>query len=205
MTVIVGIIDGNVVLMGADSAATNESGNLTLQKNAKLFNLTIRSTKGKLYEMVVGYAGNFYVAQQIEFGFRPPVWNTEIDVRRYLIQYFVPALKKVLAFDKKSEQQHVDTASKEVFGGASFLIGFQKRLFILEENGQVEENLQPFAAIGCGAGGAIGAFHALQQMQTMKTMTTWDVLDCALVAAEQSCCFVKAPFHMSSCMSTSIP
>lgn len=203
MTCIVGIVDGNVVLMGSDSAATDDNGNLEVQREPKIFTLLVPVTGrpgcGASSGMLVGFAGSFLVAQAIRWGLKVPAYHRGEPLMKYLVTRFVPAAKAAVikALGEPKEEP--------VFRDASFLIGFQGHLFTLESNGQLLETIHGYGSVGSGASVALGAMWASiaaggRSGATEARQAPWATLEDGLHAAEYFCSGVRRPFHIEYVM-----
>lgn len=191
MTIVVAIKDGAVVLMGSDSAASDDDGEILVQRHPKIFRWNLKSC-----EILVGFAGDFATAQLLEYCFKPPPYDKGDDVKYYLVSDLVPALRKFAA--KKILKD--DVSPLDMFTtDTSFLLAAQGRIFVLSYNGQVEEPLLPFASIGTGARAANGALHALHESgQVHGSLNSWDALQLSLQAAEAQQANVRRPWHMDA-------
>lgn len=203
MTCIVGIVDGNVVLIGSDSAATDASGAQEIQRAPKTFELRIPVVGGRGHlTMVLGFAGCFRVAQAVQWISKVPSYNPSRPLMEYLVRHFVPAVEaavtKAIGLPKGEETN--------VLRESSFLIGFQGRLFTLYFNGQLLEAQHGYASIGSGASVALGAMWAIQNAAhngaaaADEPPAPWTVLDHGLAAAEYLCSGVRRPFHIEYVM-----
>ena len=195
MTCIVGMVDGNVVLIGSDSAATDEFGNQEVQRDAKLFTLQVpvagrpEGPKGPKASMLIGFSGSFLVAQAIRWMLNVPRYRPTEPIMKYMVAHFVPAARAAVT---KALGEPKDTES--MFREATFLIGFQGRLFTVESNGQIMESLHGYASVGAGSSTALGAMWA------SGSRDAWTVLEDGLHAAEYFCSTVRGPFHIEYAM-----
>lgn len=196
MTCVIGIVDGQVVIMAADSAATDEQHNLEIQRQPKIFHIQVPGKDGSYWPMLIGFAGNFRVAQIVRWAARVPQYKASKPVMHYLVKHFVPALES--AVNKVMGEPAADT---EAFRDCSFLVGFRGHLYTIEPNGQVLEANSRYSGIGSGAPIAMGALHAASQH---GNLCTWDLLDSALQAAEALCSGVRRPFHMDYTLSIAV-
>ena len=173
MTVIVGIVDGSVVVMGADSNSSCDDCVLT-RKDEKIFRL---HTKDGI-EMLVGFAGEFSHAQKVRYLFRPPTFGSmgleDSDLMRYFVTKFVPEIKKQLKFEKEDD--------------ITLLVGFKANLFTIHHNGDVEQSVHPYAAIGSGAQTALGSLFS------SPPVPSWEKVDWALRAASEFCASIRGPY-----------
>jgi ATP-dependent protease HslVU (ClpYQ) peptidase subunit len=189
VTCIAGIVDteGNIII-GGDSAAISEYDllNLSLPK--------VFIKDGYIF----GFAGHFRFAQIVQHVFQPPKYRGE-EVDYFLARNFAEALRQTVKFVGYSKNK--DGRDE----GGLALIGFQKRLFIMQDEFDVIETRDGIAAIGCGYPYAIGAMKALTVCQPDKipvgscnvacgTAKGEDIVRTALQVSEHYSGGVRAPF-----------
>lgn len=171
MTAIAALVHDGVVWMGADSAAASEI-EVIIRKDPKVV---------RRDGMLIGYAGNQRVGQLAQYGQplpNPSRRRSGDDPLVWMIRSFVPALRALLG--------------EEAVGNFWLLVGFEGRLFAVDNQFQIEEARDPVAAIGDGAPVALGAFHA--------TPATMDPAKRVLLALEAAECYttnVRGPFHLA--------
>jgi hypothetical protein len=200
MTCIVGIVDGGVVLMGSDSAATDDSGSIEIQKASKTFTLQVPlvgPTKRSM-PMLVGFAGSFRIAQILQWSFKVPKWDPTHPLMEYLVSRFVPALHAAV-LTALGEPKAPEGTEAHALRDSSFLIGFQGRLFTLESNGQIMEALHGYSSVGSGALVALGAMWSATK--AAQAAEPWTVLEVGLGAAEYFISTVRRPFYIEYVMS----
>lgn len=193
MTVVIGIATSTCILFGCDSAATNSSGELEVQRNPKFFKLIVKEHHGHhVYEMLLAFSGNFRLAQVLEAKFQAPAYEHGTDVRSYMIRYFMPKLTKTL------ESVKGDAAS--LMQDTELLIGFQGHIFTIDTDAQLLEAGVPFGAIGCGKEAALGALQSLHKLKKSKSVKFDDkqVVEFVLDVAENCHAFVRRPWHLDS-------
>lgn len=177
MTCIAAVTDGKTVVMGGDSAAVSEF-DLVVRREPKVF------FNG---EFLIGFTTSFRMGNLLRFTFKPPEFADERDPFEYISTDFVNALRRCFkrgGYAKKSE---------EVEEGGCFLVGCRGRLFQIDEDYQVGEPAEDYAAVGCGHAYAKGSLFA----------TNWSFPDArvryALEAAERHSCGVRSPFTILTC------
>jgi len=192
MTVVCAVRDGAVVLMSADSAATDETGYRVLRRDSKMFRLRVPRGRGAHCDMLLGLCGEYHRLQLVACSFRPPRMHQR-DPWVYLVASFVPALKRFIEihFGGGKEDDFMD-------GNSELLIALQGRIFTLYSNGQLQETRDGFASIGSGSQIALGAMHCAAQLQAVS----WEVLDCGMYAAEAYHSGVQRPFVTEVLFST---
>jgi hypothetical protein len=178
MTVIVAVKDGNVILMGCDSASTDDAHNQQLRRDKKIF----RKMCGE-EEMLVGFAGDYRVAQRIQYEFVPPPYDyTYSDAMAYLVSGFLPELEKFFYYET------------QFLGDCILLIGFDKQIFKIYSDGQVSQALTDYDAI---SDIALGALHAGWNLGARSH----ELLDVSLYACDEIMSTVSKPFHIEYLMS----
>ena len=159
MTCIVAIKDGRTIIMSGDSAATDEN-RISIQKVPKTFKLcvpggpnVVPDNGGHNTEMLVGFAGCFRGAQLMKHSLKVPAW-TMGSHEDYLVRHFLPEVIKVF-------QAHGLGTKEDPLGLLLLLVGLDGRLFEIEGNGQVLENMSGYASIGTGAEVALASMCTL--------------------------------------------
>lgn len=173
MTCIVGIVENDVVYMGADSAGSD--GNIKFQrKDSKLF---------KNGDFLIGFTSSYRMGQLLRFKFKPPEFRPdEKDIYEYMVSDFVDAVRKCLKNGGFAEKDN------GVERGGTFLVGFKGRLFRIEGDYQVGENFYNYNACGCGEDCAFGSLYSTENMEPQKR------LEIALNAAQEFSTGVASPF-----------
>lgn len=175
MTCIVGIIDkeNNNVVIGGDSAATSDSC-VTIRKDEKVF---------KKGDFIIGCTTSFRMIQILRFSFTPP--EITKDIYEYMCTDFIDSIRECF---KKGGFSKKDNDDQEL--GGTFLVAYKDRLFEIDDDFQVGENLDAINAIGCGADFAYGALYSLSK----QNIPTKDKVLNALEAAEYLSSGVRRPF-----------
>lgn len=172
MTCIVGYIDGNVIIMAADSAATGNDI------------VTIRKGVSKLWKpfpnSIMGGCGSFGIINFVRYGFK---WPTKTkDTMKWLVKDVQPALCK-------SIQKRFPKDAKDEYDW-TFILGIDGRLFVLYPCGDVEENAEVFASIG--SGGIIATSVLFAKKDT--DLTSWEKMECALEIASKMDIYTRSPW-----------
>ncbi len=180
MTCIVGIKDkeSHRVVIGGDSAASAGSS-YNLRKDPKVF---------KNGDFLFGCTASFRMMQLLRFSFRPPIIKEGIDIYEYMCTDFINEVRK--CFSEGGYLQK-DTDGSEL--GGCFLVGYKDRLFTVEGDFQVAENIDEFHSIGCGADFALGALALLSQISIKETLIE-NKVKMALEVAEHFALGVRSPF-----------
>ena len=177
MTCIAGVVEGDRIFMGGDSAAS-EGTALLIRADQKVF---------RNGEFLFGFAGSFRMGQLLRYAFTPPKHARRQDVHRYMVTTFIDAVRDCLKKGGLASKEH----DVEAVDGA-FLVGYRGRLFIIEQDYQVGEAVDGFAAIGCGDQVAQGALFATEGMEPKKRVRQ------ALEAAERYNTGVRRPFYIQT-------
>ena len=175
MTCIVGIVDGNTVYIGGDSAGVSGL-DITIRKDKKVF------TNG---EFVMGFTSSFRMGQVLQYDFKPPkIRESEDDLMAYMVRKFIPAVREAFrsaGYIKVENNQE---------GGGCFLVGVRGRLFQVDEDFQVGEDVCGYAAVGCGERFARGSLFTSNGL-----MTPHERLEKALQSAAEFSGGVAPPFN----------
>lgn len=147
MTLIVGIIEREKVVIGGDSAGV-KGYDIVERKDPKVF---------KNGDFVLGCTSSFRMMQLLRFKFTPPRRFDDVDIFEYMCTDFVDELRKVFKDGGFARKE-----SEEERGGV-FLVGYKDRLFKIEGDYQVGESREGFYCAGCGEDYALGALCALDE------------------------------------------
>jgi ATP-dependent protease HslVU (ClpYQ) peptidase subunit len=172
VTCIVGLVDNGKVYIGGDSAGV-AGLKLAVRADQKVFH------NGP---MIFGFTTSFRMGQLLRYAFTVPDHDPRVDVDRYMVTTFVDALRTCLkagGFAKKTNEEE---------SAGTFLVGYQGRLFRVEEDYQVGFNVVGFDAVGCGEQIAQGALYASQGNPAQERVKQ------ALEAAEYFSAGVRQPF-----------
>jgi ATP-dependent protease HslVU (ClpYQ) peptidase subunit len=145
VTCIVGLVDGNNVIMGADSAGVDGSLALSIRRDPKL---VWRAP------YLIGFTTSFRMGQLLAHAFKPPEPCIGESVMRFMVVDFVDAVRACLkdgGFASKTNEQE---------SAGTFLVGFLGRVFWIENDYQVAEPDCGYAACGSGRDVALGSLHA---------------------------------------------
>ena len=176
MTCIIGLADAGKVYIAGDSAAVAD-WDMQICKNPKVF------VNG---EFVFGYTDSFRMGQLLQYSLVPPRRHPDTDVLRYMVTDFIDAVRACFR-DAGFAQRDC-----EVESGGNFLVGYQGRLFEVQRNYQILENVEGVAAIGCGYQVALGALLALRSRYPGERALL------ALDIVEKCNAGVCGPFHILS-------
>lgn len=177
MTCIIGMIDKKrrKVIMGADSASSNGS-NIFIRKDKKIF---------KNGEFVIGCTSSFRMIQLLRFSFKPPEIKNK-DIYEYMCTDFIDTIRECFK-NGGFLQKNTDGDDK----GGMFLVAYKNRLFKIEADFQVAENLNGIDSCGCGQDFALGALYSCLNDASISTE---EKINKALQAAEFLSIGVSRPF-----------
>ena len=146
MTCIVGLKNGDEVLIGGDSAAA------TSQFIMQVGHPKVFRNEG----FVMGYTTSFRMGQVLEHVFQPPsVDATEYkSMMQYMVKAFVPELIRTFR-DTGFGQQ--DKGGAET--GGDFIVGYEDNLFEVNSDYQVQDASSGYAATGSGYLPAYGSLY----------------------------------------------
>jgi ATP-dependent protease HslVU (ClpYQ) peptidase subunit len=178
VTCIVGMIDGDEVVMGGDSASSDSNWNMSLHRAPKVFN------RG---DYIIGLTGSPRASQLLQYSLDVADRLPARDVLDWMATDFVDAVRK--AFQKGGYEKKENERAE---GADAFLIGYDGRLFTMWSDYQIAEYDVPFAAVGCGYPYAIGALYAIKDDATEPGKEYKVRL--ALETAERFSAGVRGPF-----------
>jgi ATP-dependent protease HslVU (ClpYQ) peptidase subunit len=179
MTCIVGLIDGNRVWMGGDSAGVSGL-DITVRADTKVF---------RNGQFLIGFTSSFRMGQLLAFRLRPPPRPEGMDVFRYMVTDFVDEVRNCLKEGGYAQRNN------DAEQGGSFLVAYQSRLFSVQSDYQVCETVRGFHAIGCGADYALGSLASTPGNPAEQRVRR------ALECAEMLNGGVRAPFRIE-CLET---
>lgn len=194
MTCIVGIEhDGNVWIGGDALAMDSNDGDVTTLAHPKIFMLPGGLPGG----FVVGHTGGIRGQQALRYGIDwnavlgAPMWSERVipddRVMHFLCTAFVSAVIK--AYRDFGVAVTRDGQEK----GEPFLLGFQGKLYEVEDEFAVIRHVRPYAVVGCGRKYALGALAVLDDQVPVEKR-----IRMALQAAATHNAGVAGPFTIVS-------
>jgi ATP-dependent protease HslVU (ClpYQ) peptidase subunit len=179
MTCIVAIAQGGTVYMGADHAASDDkSGWILSRKDPKVF---------KVGQYGIAFTDSFRMGQILQYSWVPPKYTstkTNSGLDKFMRTKFVDSVKQAF----KDNGYGTIGGSEEDTGGI-FIVGVEGRIFTIDEDFHVGENVVNYMAEGSGGMFALGALHATKNQKNPKMR-----LKAALEAAAEFSMSVSAPF-----------
>ena len=190
MTCIIGYIDKeqDKIFIGADSAGVSSSS-LSIRKDPKVF---IRDG------YIFGFTSSFRMGQLLMSKklvlpkFKKIEGEGEPDLFLFMIDEFIPIIR---SFFKENGFSRIE--SNEESGGV-FLVGFKNKLFKIEGDFQICENLVCYDACGCGAELALGCISGIESLKQSFKISVEFIINKALEVSEQWNSAVRGPFLIKS-------
>ncbi|HZU03377.1 MAG TPA: hypothetical protein VFA10_27165 [Ktedonobacteraceae bacterium] len=176
MTCIVGLVEHGTILMGGDSAISDDHGQQTIHTGQKVFHV------GQTHQLLLGCEGSCRVAQLLRYTLQIPPYDEVMDVEVWLAAAFIEAVRTCLksggAAGKEDEREE----------GGTFLVGCRGRLFEVQADYSILESVTGYEAVGSGAPIALGALHATANLPARLR------IEKALAAAAAHNAYVRSPF-----------
>lgn len=176
MTCIVGLVEGDTVWIGGDSAGV-AGYDLTVRADQKVF---------RNGDMIFGFTSSFRMGQLLRYALKVPDHDPRIDVDKWMVTTFIDAVRSCL------KEHGWASRSNEHEEGGHFLVGYRGRLFGIEGDYQVGLSVDGFDATGCGEQIARGALFVNGHLPARERVEQ------ALQAAEHFSAGVRGPFHVVS-------
>ena len=176
MTCVAAIVENENVYMGADSAGIS-GYDLCIRADEKIF---------RNGNFLLGFTSSFRMGQLLRYKFKPPKQLPKQGIYEYMVDGFIEEVRRCLTsggFIKKKD---------EVYTGGTFIVGYKKQIFIIHDDFQVAQAIDPFTAVGCGHAYAKAVLWRLRQ----EELTPRQKLLKALQAAEHFSSGVRGPFHI---------
>jgi ATP-dependent protease HslVU (ClpYQ) peptidase subunit len=179
MTCIVAIAQNGTVYMGSDHAASDDkSGWIVARKEPKCF---------KVGQYAVAFTDSFRMGQILQYSWSPPKYTptkTNSGLDKFMRTKFIDSVKQAF-----KDGGYGSFNSSEEDSGGIFIIGLEGRIFTIDEDFHVGENVVNFMAEGSGAMFALGALWATKNQKNPKLR-----IKTALEAASEFSMSVAPPF-----------
>jgi len=180
MTCIVAIAQNGVVYMGSDHAASDDkTGWILSRKEPKCF---------KVGQYAVAFTDSFRMGQILQYSWNPPKYTptkTNSGLDKFMRTKFVDSIKQAF---KEGGYGSIGSSSDEDTGGI-FIVGLCGRIFTIDEDFHVGENVVNYMAEGSGGQIALGALHATKNQKNPRLR-----IKAALEAATEFNMSVAAPY-----------
>jgi hypothetical protein len=180
MTCIVAIAQNGTVYMGSDHAASDDkSGWILSRKEPKVF---------KIGQYGIAFTDSFRMGQILQYNWIPPKFTptkTNSGLDKFMRTKFIDSVKAAF---KDNGYGSIGQNSDEDSGGI-FIVGLEGRIFTIDEDFHVGENVVNYMAEGSGGSFALGALHATKNQKNPRMR-----LKLALEAASEFSMSVAPPF-----------
>ena len=182
MTCIVAISQNGIVYMGSDSAASDEkSGMILARKEPKVF---------KVGQFGIAFTDSFRMGQILQYNWTPPKYvptKTNSGLDKFMRTKFIDSIKS--SFKDNGYGTFGTNADADGDTGGVFLVGICGRLFTIDEDFHVGENLANYMAEGSGGSIALGSLHSTKKQKNPRLR-----LKAALEAAAEFNMSVRPPY-----------
>ena len=179
MTCIVAIAQNGIVYMGADHAASDDkTGWILARKDPKVF---------KVGQYGIAFTDSFRMGQLLQYSWTPPKYTptkTNSGLDKFMRTKFIESVKD--SFRSGGFGSQVAGAEDE---GGIFIVGVCGRIFTVDEDFHIGENIVNYMAEGSGGMLALGALHATKKQKNPRIR-----LKAALEAATEFNMAVSAPY-----------
>lgn len=179
MTCIVAIAQNGTVYMGSDHAASDDkSGWIMARKEPKCF---------KVGQYGIAFTDSFRMGQILQYNWTPPKYTptkTNSGLDKFMRTKFVDSVK--VAF---KEHGFGDIGGTDEDTGGIFIVGLEGRIFVVDEDFHIGENVVNYMAEGSGGMFALGALHATKNQKNPRLR-----IKAALEAASEFSMSVAPPF-----------
>ena len=166
--------------MGADHAASDDkTGWILSRKEPKCF---------KVGQYAIAFTDSFRMGQILQYSWTPPKYTptkTNSGLDKFMRTKFIDSVK--VAF-KDGGYGSIGSSSDEDTGGI-FIVGLEGRIFTIDEDFHVGENVVNYMAEGSGGQIALGALYATKNQKNPKLR-----IKAALEAATEFNMSVAGPY-----------
>ena len=181
MTCIVGLVHGDRVIVGGDSAGVTQGWGLQARTDSKV---------GVVGEFAMGFTDSFRMGQVLLYRFKPPPIHAGADLMAYMVGPFIDEVRRTFRAAGYAERLN----DRET--GGTFLVGIRGRLFRISSDYQVGESIDRYDAVGCGADIALGSMYSSGLLVDFTLHGPKQRILEALAAAEHFSGGVRAPFNV---------
>jgi ATP-dependent protease HslVU (ClpYQ) peptidase subunit len=179
MTCIVAIAQNGTVYMGSDHAASDDkSGWVMSRKEPKVF---------KVGQYGIAFTDSFRMGQILQYSWTPPKYTptkTNSGLDKFMRTKFIDSVKAAF-----KDHGFGDIGGTDEDTGGIFIVGLEGRIFVVDEDFHVGENVVNYMAEGSGGMFALGALHATKNQKNPRVR-----LKLALEAASEFSMSVAPPF-----------
>lgn len=184
MTCIVALISGNKVILGGDSAASDEKTGLILQTtDPKVF---------KVGQYGIGFVDSFRMGQILQYNWVPPIYKPTAGFKnldKFMRTKFVESIKE--AFQENGYGKFGNNAPEDGDEGGIIIIAVQNtgRIFIMDVDFHISEVDVQYLAEGSGQQVALGSLFSTSAVKTPRKRVRM-----ALEASAKFIMSVRGPF-----------
>lgn len=178
MTCIVALEQDGIVYLGGDSVAIAELDTVS-RADEKVF---LKNDS----ELAIGFSGSFRMGQLLRYALNVPEHKAGVDDMAYFVTDFIDAVRALF-----KEKGFLKRENDEESQDGSFVVGYRGKLYVIDNDFQVERPSSGYASIGSGAMTALGAMYATKEMREPVKR-----IGIALAAASEYNAGVKPPFTM---------
>jgi len=165
--------------MGSDHAASDDkTGWILSRREPKVF---------KVGQYGVAFTDSFRMGQILQYNWNPPKYTptkTNSGLDKFMRTKFIDSVKQAF-----KDNGYGTIGGSEEDSGGIFIIGVEGRIFTIDEDFHVGENIVNYMAEGSGAFFALGALHATKNQKNPKMR-----LKAALEASAEFSMSVSPPF-----------
>jgi len=166
--------------MGSDHAASDDkTGWILSRKEPKCF---------KIGQYGIAFTDSFRMGQILQYSWTPPKYTptkTNSGLDKFMRTKFVDSVKQTF---KDNGYGSIGSSSEEDTGGI-FIVGLEGRIFTIDEDFHVGENVVNYMAEGSGGQIALGALYATKNQKNPRLR-----IKAALEAAAEFNMAVAPPF-----------
>jgi len=178
MTAIAAIIADGKIWMGGDSAGVCVGSlSLVVRKDPKVF---IRD------KFIIGFTSSFRMGNLLQYSFKIPDHPPKMPDDVYMNTIFIDAVRECF---KNGGYSYTNNGQES---GGQFMVGYNKKLYVIGGDFQVGVPVDNFSACGCGGDLCLGSLYSTANVQPDKRIKM------ALHAAERFSGGVRQPFIIKS-------
>jgi hypothetical protein len=178
MTAIAALIDKDkTIWVGGDSAGV-AGLDLEVRKDPKVF---VKD------EFIMGFTTSFRMGQILHYKFKSPKHPNNMSIDTYMNTIFIDKIRSCL--ERGGFGNGKDS-------GGTFIVGYRKRLFVIDKDFQVGFPHKNYTAVGCGHNLCKGSLHATDSVKDI--FEPKERIKLALTAAESFSGGVRRPFIIKS-------
>jgi len=184
MTCIVALSVGNKVILGGDSAASDEKTGLILQTtDSKVF---------KVGQFGIGFVDSFRMGQILQYNWTPPIYKPTAafkNLDKFMRTKFVQSVKET--FQEHGYGKFGNNAPEDGDEGGIIIIAVQNtgRIFVMDVDFHISEVDVQYLAEGSGQQVALGSLFSTTFVKTPRKRVR-----IALEAASKFMMSVRGPF-----------